>query len=101
MSLLPFDVLPVWARLLSLALNLLVGAGLGAIHFGGLRRAAEMITGERSVLRILGLLIGRWVLLGAGLALGAVQGGGPVVVMALGVLVARHVIVRRAKAVAS
>ena len=101
MSLIAFDALPAWARLLSVTANLLVGVGLGTIHFGGLWRAADLIASERSGLRIISILIGRWLLLGAGLIVAGLQGGGPLIAMALGVFVARYVITRRAKGAGS
>ena len=100
MSFLSFDTLPVWAMLLSLPAHLSVGIALGILYSRGLWwTARRFIGGERATMTI-ALMIGRFVLLGGLLTLASLEGALPLLVMTLGLLVARSAVVRRVREVA-
>ena len=78
-----------------LAAHLIAGSLLGLVHFRGLWWNARLFTaGGRATTAIL-LMVGRIALLGGLLTLASLEGAAPLLVTALGVLIARAVIVRR------
>ena len=98
MSFLSFDSLPAWAMFLSSAAHLTAGIVLGSplfpqplverppVHW---RRARTTTT--------IALMIGRFALLGGLLTLASLEGALPLLMMALGVLIARSVVMRRVR----
>jgi F1F0 ATPase subunit 2 len=100
MSFLTFDVLPVWAMLLSLSAHLTAGIVLGVLYFRGLWWSARRFTGGGRAATTIALMLGRFALLGGLLTLASLEGALPLLVMTLGVLIARSAVVRRVREVA-
>jgi len=84
--------LPGWLIALSLTVHFAAGVGLGAVYFRGLWWNAQLFAEGASLTVTIGLLIGRFVLLGSLLTLASLEGALPLLVMALGVLVARSAV---------
>jgi F1F0 ATPase subunit 2 len=87
-----FNSLPSWATALSLIVHFAVGVGLGAVYFRGLWWNARLFAEGASFTITIGLLTGRFVLLGSLLTLASLEGAMPLLVMTLGILVARSVV---------
>jgi len=81
-------------QILSLVAGFFAGLLLGAAHLGSLRWNTHLLARGGRVGVSLGLMVLRFAVLGAGLALAAWLGTGILLVVALGVLVARGVILR-------
>jgi F1F0 ATPase subunit 2 len=97
MSFASFHDLPAWAMLLRLSAHLAAGFILGALYFRTLWwNTQRFIQGGRATTTI-ALMIGRFVLLGGVLALASLEGALPLLVMALGILIARSMVVRRVR----
>ena len=88
-----------WAVIPVLAAHFAAGIGLGACYFGGLWWNACLFAGARLAAAI-SLMIGRFALLAGFLTLASLQGALPLLLTALGVLVARPLVLRRIKATA-
>jgi F1F0 ATPase subunit 2 len=97
MSLLSFDVLPLWALYFSLAAHLAAGIALGIFYFRSLWWNARRFAAGGRAITAVALMIGRFALLGGLLTLASLEGALPLLMMALGVLVARPVIIRRVR----
>ena len=95
MSFLSFDSLPSWMMFLSSAAHLTAGIVLGFLYFRSLWWNTRRFTGGGRVTTTIALMIGRYVLLGGLLTLVSLEGALPLLMMALGVLIARSVVVRR------
>jgi F1F0 ATPase subunit 2 len=94
MSIWSFQALPAWAMVFSLGMHLAAGIGLGIVYFNAVWWNARLFAmGGRASTTIV-LIIGRLVLLGGLLALTSLEGALPLLAMALGVLVARPVVMR-------
>lgn len=100
MSLLPFDALPPWAMLLSLPVYLVVGIVLGVLYFGSLWRSVRRFARGGRMTTVIALMCGRFVLLAAVLTLASRVGALALLLMALGVLIARFAVARRVREVA-
>jgi F1F0 ATPase subunit 2 len=95
MTFLSFNSLPTWAMLLGLAAHLAAGVVLGVLYFRSLWwNARRFAAGDRAATTI-AVMIGRFVLLGVLLTLASLEGALPLLVMALGVLIARSVVMRK------
>ena len=94
MSSLAFAHLSAGAMALSLILYLAAGFGLGLLYFRGLWWNARLFASGRRMTTAIALGLGRFLLLGGLLALAAVEGALPLLAMALGVLVARPLVMR-------
>ena len=95
MSLWPFDGLATWAMLLGLAGHLAAGIWVGIFYFQAVWWNARLLAlGGRATIAI-ALMIGRFVLLGALLLLASPEGALPLLMMALGILVARSAVLHR------
>ncbi len=81
-----------------LAAHLAFGLGLGAFYFAGLWWNARLFADGAPLAAAIGLVIGRFALLAGFLTLASLEGALPLLLMALGVLVARPLVVRRVKA---
>jgi F1F0 ATPase subunit 2 len=92
MNFLPFEDLPSWGVLLSLAAHLAGGIVLGVLYFRGLWWSACRFNGRGSTTTAIALMVGRFALLGGLLTLASLQGALPLLMMALGVLIARPVV---------
>jgi F1F0 ATPase subunit 2 len=96
-SLHSYDELPAWAMLLSLAAHLAVGIMAGSLYFRALWwNTRRLASGGRATTAI-ALSIGRFILLGGLLLLASREGALPLLILALGVLVARFAIMRRVR----
>lgn len=93
MNLPALDTLPTWAVAAGLATHWGTGFWLGFLYFRGLWWSTRRFSGRRSVLAILALMVGRFVLMGGVLGLAGLEGAMPLLTMALGVLVARSAVV--------
>jgi F1F0 ATPase subunit 2 len=92
MSISSFDMLPAWANLLGLAAHLGAGFALGIFYFRSLWWSACRFIGRGGVVATIAFMIGRFVLIGGVLTLASLEGALPLLTMALGVLIARFVI---------
>jgi len=95
MSLWAFDSLPAWAMLADLAAHFGAGIVLGVLYFRGLWWNARLFAMAGRVPASLALMIGRIALLGGVLVLASLEGALPLLVTALGVFVARAMVMRR------
>ena len=97
MSLLSFDSLPALVMLIGLAAHLAAGVVLGVLYFRSLWwNVCRFIGGGRAI-ATLALMIGRFFLMGASLVFASLEGALPLLVMTLGVFIARAVIMRRVR----
>ena len=83
------------AVLLGLGAHLGVGFGLGILYFRSLWWSARRFTGRGRLATTIALMIGRFVLIGGVLTLASLEGALPLLIMALGVLIARFVVMKR------
>ncbi len=97
MSLASFDGLPVWAMLLSLGAHLAAGVMLGVLYFRALWWNTRRFALGGRVTTTIALMIGRLGLLGGMLTLASLEGALPLLVMALGILIARSAVLRRGR----
>ncbi|MGO8912852.1 MAG: ATP synthase subunit I [Bradyrhizobium sp.] len=95
MSIPSFDTLPAWAVFLGLAAHLGAGFALGILYFRSLWSSARRFTSRGRLVTTIALMIGRVVLIGGVLTLASLEGALPLLTMALGVLVARSVVMNR------
>ena len=94
MSFLLSDSLPIWIMPLSVAGHLAAGIALGILYFRSLWWTTSRLGAGRRVMPTVALIIGRFMLLGGALALASLEGALALLVMALGVLIARAPVVR-------
>ncbi len=90
-----FDALPVWAEIISLVTHLGAGIVLGILYFRGLWWSVRRFAHGGNLVATIALMIGRFVLLGGLMTLASLEGALPLLVLALGVLVARSAVMRR------
>jgi F1F0 ATPase subunit 2 len=95
MTSLSFGSLPAWATLLSLAAYLAAGVIVGVLYFRSLWWNAHRFTAGGRASTTIVVMIGRFVMLGVVLTLASLEGALPLLLMALGVLIARSVVVRQ------
>jgi F1F0 ATPase subunit 2 len=95
MSIWSFATLPLWAMVLSLAAHLVAGIGLGMLYFSAIWWNARLFALGGRAMTTVALIIGRLVLLGGLLALASLEGALPLLTTALGVLIARPLVLRR------
>ena len=89
-----------WAALPIPAVCLIAGTGLGALYFRTLWWTTRRFGEDGRATTAVALMAGRFVALGGVLFLASLAGAAPLLTMALGILVARFVVVRRVSAVA-
>ena len=77
--------------------HLAAGIVLGVLYFRSLWWNARRFTGGGRATTTIALMIGRFALLGGLLTLASLEGALPLLVMALGVLIARSVVMRRVR----
>jgi F1F0 ATPase subunit 2 len=95
MSFSPFDHLAAWAMLLSICAHFAAGIMLGLLYFRTLWwNVHRFALGDRTTM-IVALMIGRFVLLGCLLTLASLEGALPLLMIALGTLIARFTVMRR------
>jgi F1F0 ATPase subunit 2 len=97
MSFSSLDSLPAWAIPLSLAAHLAAGIVLGILYFCSLWWNVRRFTGGGRATTIIALMIGRFALLGGLLMLASLEGALPLLMAALGVLIARSIIMHRVR----
>ncbi len=95
MTSLSFTSLSAWGACLSLAAHLAAGIVVGVIHFRSLWWNARRFTIGGRVATTIAVMIGRLVILGVVLTLVSLEGALPLLLMALGILIARFVVVHR------
>jgi F1F0 ATPase subunit 2 len=95
MSFLSFDHLPAWGVVLNLSAHLAAGIALGILYFRSLWWNASRFTGGGRATTTITLMIGRFALLGGLLTLASLEGAPPLLMMALGILIARSAVMRR------
>ncbi len=100
MSFSPFDEMAAWAMLLNICAHFAAGIMLGLLYFRTLwRNVRRLALGDRTTM-IVGLMIGRFVLLGCLLTLASLEGALPLLVIALGIFIARYAAMRRVRVAA-
>jgi len=97
MNALLFDALPLWAMGVSLMAHLSAGTWLGGLYFRSLWPITCRFTRGDHVARTIGMMIGRFILLGGILTLVSMEGAPPLLMVALGILIARPVAMRRVR----
>jgi F1F0 ATPase subunit 2 len=83
--------------LFATALGFVLGFAAGLVHFATLRQVTALYLGGGALPRALGLQLLRLALLAGVLVLLARLGAGPLLAGALGVLIARAMVLRRAR----
>ena len=94
MTSLSFNSLPAWATFFGLAAHLAAGVIVGVLYFRSLWWNARRFTAGGRVSTTIAVMIGRFVMLGVLLTLASLEGALPLLLMALGVLIARFVVMR-------
>lgn len=97
MTWLSFAHLSAWAIVFSLLLHLATGFGVGLLYFRGLWLNARMFVSGDRVAAAIALGLARFGLLGGLLTLASLEGALPLLATALGVLIARPLVMRRVK----
>lgn len=91
-----FDIsLPEWTVFAVVPLCLLAGVALGLAHFGALWRQAQALAGKDRPKRAAAEAVLRFVVLLAGLVGASLLGAGPLIALALGVMIGRWLVMRR------
>jgi F1F0 ATPase subunit 2 len=101
MTSLSLAYLSPWPMVLSLAGYFAAGFLLGLVYFRGLWWNARLFASGGRVITTIGLMLGRFILLGGVLTIVSLEGAMPLLMTALGVLIARSVFMRQLPAVAS
>jgi hypothetical protein len=94
MKLPSFETLPAWAIMLSLTAHLAAGIGIGVLYFNAVWWSARMFARRGPLGANMILIVGRLSVLGALLAGASREGAGPLLAMAIGVLVTRPLVIR-------
>ena len=100
MTSLYFNGLPPWAMALSLAAHLAAGVILGILYFRSLWWNARRFTAGSRVAITIAVTIGRFVILGLLLTLASLEGALPLLLMTLGILIARSFVMRNIREIA-
>jgi len=90
-----FATLPAWAIPLDLGAHAMAGVALGWVYFYLVWCNARQFTQGGRISAIGGLAVARFAGLGAVLALISLEGAPPLLATALGVLIARSIMLRR------
>jgi N-ATPase, AtpR subunit len=101
MNIWSFATLPPWVMVLSLVAHFTIGIGLGILYFSAVWWNARLFALGGRTMTAVALIIGRLVFLGGLLALASLEGALPLLVIALGVLLARPLVIRRHREAAS
>ena len=100
MTIAAFASLPSGTAALSLAVHFAAGIVLGLAYFRGLWWNARLFAEGAALTVTIGLLVGRFALLAGLLTLASLEGAMTLLVMALGVLVARYAVMHRIRRLA-
>ncbi len=95
-NILSFNLIPAWVVLV-FAIHLGVGFGVGIVHFRSLWWSARRFAEQGGVTTIITLMICRFALIGGVLALASLEGALPLLMMALGVVVARFAVTKEVR----
>ena len=95
-----FDTMPPWAMPVGLAVHLVAGIGFGIVYFHSVWWSARLFALGGRVPTTIAVMTGRIALLGGVLTLASLEGALPLLVTALGVLIARAGVVRKFRQVA-
>jgi len=95
MTSLSFSSLPAWGTCLSLAVHLAAGIVVGVIYFRSLWWNARRFTAGDRTATTIAVMIGRFVVLGVVLTLASLEGALPLLLMALGVVIARSIVMHQ------
>ena len=95
MSLAAFHDLPPWAIVLSAGAHLAAGLLLGAGYFTTLSWQADRLAAGGHAGKTIAMMALRFLVLGGLLTLASFEGALPLLTMALGLLIARFIIMRR------
>jgi F1F0 ATPase subunit 2 len=95
-----FDSLPAWATLFGLAAHLAAGIALGAVYFHAVWWSARLFAEGGRAATVIALIAGRLAVLGGLLALASLEGAAQLLMMALGVLIARSAALRGRREIA-
>jgi len=87
--------LPTIPVFLGWAAWLALGVLLGGIYFHMLRRSVDLLVDGKSTFKAILFTLGRFALVGAGLALASLQGAVPLLLAAAGLLIGRQLVMRR------
>src|ERR1700730_13019988 len=93
----PFDGLPAGATLASVGAHLAAGIVAGVFYFRSVWWTARRVSLGGRVRAMLALMSCRLVLIGGLLTLASLEGALPLLVTALGVLIARFAVMRRVR----
>lgn len=97
MSVLSISTLTGWAAILALTIHFVAGIAVGMLYFRGLWSNVRRLTADESLITTIGLMIGRFLMLGALLTLASLEGALPLLMIALGVLIGRAIFMRNAR----
>jgi F1F0 ATPase subunit 2 len=95
MTSLSFGNLPAWVTCFSLAAHLAAGIVIGVLYFRSLWWNTRRSTSGGHVSTTIAVMVGRFAILGVILTLASLEGALPLLLMALGVVIARPVVMRR------
>lgn len=101
MSIAVFHDLPPWAIALSAGAHLVAGLVLGAAYFAALRWQADRLATGGHAAATVAMIVLRFLVLGGLLTLASLEGALPLLMMALGVMIARFIVMRRLREAAS
>jgi len=97
MSILHFDQFRDLTTLLAIAASLLAGFAIGLLYFLGIWWQARLFAARGGGLIMIALILGRFAILAGALTLASMQGALPLLMAALGVFIARPVVMRRVR----
>ncbi len=97
MTVLSFNLLPPWMMAISVGAHLLAGFALGLLYFRGLWWNAQQLAVGGHLITTTALWFGRFAVLAGLLALTSSEGALPLLATALGVLIARPLVMRRVR----
>ena len=97
MTVLSFNLLPPWMMAISVGAHLLAGFTLGLLYFRGLWWNAQQLAAGGHLITTTALWFGRFAVLAGLLALTSSEGALPLLATALGVLIARPLVMRRVR----
>ena len=95
MTILSFNPLPPWMMAISAGAHLFAGFALGLLYFRSLWWNAQQLAAGGHPIATAVLSFGRFAVLGGLLALTSSEGALPLLATALGVLIARPIVIRR------
>lgn len=95
MTIVAFDIGASWTTPLAAAGGLALGLVAGWLYFRSVWWHARLLSGSRPGAMMLVLLLGRFTILAGLLALASLAGALPLLMTALGVLIARGLVMRR------